>query len=52
MYENKRIFILGFARSGYEASKYLLKHNNFVLINDLKEEKYHDKELWKLSWFT
>lgn len=44
MFENKKIFILGFARSGYEASKYLLKHNNFVLINDLKEEKYHDQD--------
>ena len=44
MYDNKRIFILGFARSGYEASKYLLKHNNKVTINDLKEEKYHDQD--------
>ena len=44
MFENKKIFILGFARSGYEASKYLLKHNNFVLINDLKEEKDHDQD--------
>ena len=44
MYDNKRVFILGFARSGYEASKYLLKHNNKVTINDLKEEKYHDQD--------
>ena len=44
MYENKKIFILGFARSGYEASKYLLKHNNFVLINDLKSEELHDQD--------
>lgn len=43
MFENKKIFILGFARSGYEASKYLLKHNNYVLINDIKKEEYHDK---------
>ena len=42
MYTNKKIFILGFARSGYEASKYLLKNNNYVLINDKKEEKDHD----------
>ncbi len=44
MYENKRIFILGFARSGYESSKYLLKHNNYVLINDIKKEESHDQE--------
>ena len=44
MYENKKIFILGFARSGYEASKYLLKHNNFVLINDIKNEELHDQD--------
>ena len=42
MFENKKIFILGFARSGYEASKYLLKHNNDVLINDIKQEENHD----------
>ena len=44
MFENKKIFILGFARSGYEASKYLLKHNNKVLINDIKQEEYHDSD--------
>ena len=44
MFENKKIFILGFARSGYEASKYLLKHNNKVLINDIKQEEYHDTD--------
>ena len=38
MFENKKIFILGFARSGYEAAKYLIKKGNEVLINDGKEE--------------
>lgn len=43
MFENNKIFILGFARSGYEAAKYLIKRNNEVLINDGKEESFHDK---------
>ena len=28
MFENKKILILGFARSGYEAAKFLSKRNN------------------------
>ncbi len=43
MFENKKIFILGFARSGYEAAKLLAKRGNFVLVNDGKEENFHDK---------
>lgn len=42
MFENKKIVILGFARSGYAAAKYLKKLNNEVILNDLKED--HDKE--------
>ena len=34
MFENKKIFILGLARSGYEAAKVLIKLNNEVIINE------------------
>lgn len=43
MFENKKIFILGFARSGYEAAKFLIKRGNEVLINDGKEEDKQDQ---------
>jgi len=53
MFENKKIFILGFARSGYEACKVLLKRGNKVLLNDAKEESLqnqdHVKELKELG---
>ena len=39
MFENKKIFILGMARSGYEAAKLLVKHNNKIFITDQKEQK-------------
>jgi len=42
MFENNKIFILGFARSGYEAAKFLAKRNNTIILNDMKED--HDKE--------
>ncbi len=38
MYENKNVFILGMARSGYETAKFLSKNNN-VIINDEKNEQ-------------
>lgn len=44
MFENKKIFILGFARSGYEAAKFLIKRGNDVLINDGKDESKVDKD--------
>ena len=44
MFENNKIFILGFARSGYEAAKFLIKRGNEVLINDGKDESKMDKE--------
>ena len=47
MFENKKILILGFARSGYEAAKVLISRNNQVLINDLKEPK--DSEIEKVE---
>jgi len=34
MFENKKIFILGMARSGYSAAKLLQKYNNEILITD------------------
>ena len=37
MFKNKKIFILGMARSGYEAAK-LLAPNNNVLVTDMKEQ--------------
>lgn len=43
MFENKKIFILGLARSGFAAAKYLIKHNNEVVLNDGKEEDKLDK---------
>ena len=41
MFENKKILILGFARSGYEAAKFLLKRGNEVVLTDMKTE--HDQ---------
>lgn len=38
MYSNKKILILGMARSGYEAAKYLSKLNNEVIVTDAKEQ--------------
>lgn len=37
MYKNKKIFILGMARSGYEVAKLLASDNN-VFITDMKEQ--------------
>lgn len=34
MFKNLNILVLGFARSGYEVSKLLIKHNNKITIND------------------
>ena len=47
MFENKKILILGFARSGYEAAKFLIQRQNKVLVNDggtLKEEDQEKKK--------
>ena len=37
MYKNKKFFILGMARSGYEVAKLLAKDNT-VFITDMKEQ--------------
>ena len=44
MFENKKVLILGMARSGYEAAKYLAKKNNTVILNDFKEEKLQNQD--------
>lgn len=49
MYKNKKIFVLGMARSGYEVAK-LLASNNEVFITDMKEQDENKvKELEKLG---
>ncbi len=42
MYENKKVFILGLAKSGYAAAKFLLKEGATVLVNDIKAK--HDDD--------
>ena len=50
MIENKKIFILGMARSGYECAKMLSKYSNEILITDMKEQNSdHVKELQDLG---
>ena len=44
MFENNKIFILGLARSGYQAAKYLIGRGNTVILNDGKEEDKMDPE--------
>ncbi len=43
MFTNNKILILGLARSGYAAAKYLIEHNNEVYLNDGKLEEKLDK---------
>ena len=38
MFENKKIFILGMATSGYEAAKLLSDYNNEIIVTDGKEQ--------------
>ena len=46
MYEDKKILILGMARSGYESAKLLAKHKCDVIVTDMKEQnKEQVKEL-------
>lgn len=42
MFEKKKILILGFARSGYEAAKFLAQRENEVILNDFKDEEVQD----------
>ena len=43
-FKNKKILILGFARSGYEVAKLLINRNNTVYLNDNKTEDKQDKD--------
>ena len=45
MFENKKVLILGMARSGVAAARLLAKRNNRVVINDLSKD--HDKKTIK-----
>ena len=50
MYDNKKIFILGMARSGYEVAKLLSKYTDKILITDAKEQNpEHVQELQSLN---
>ena len=40
MYKNKKIFILGMAKSGYEVAK-LLASDNTIFITDMKKQDEH-----------
>lgn len=44
MFENKKVFILGLARSGYQAAKILIERGNEVILNDGKAEEKLDQE--------
>lgn len=51
MFENKKIFILGMARSGYHAARVLAKRGNTIVLNDknANQDKNHIKELEDLG---
>ncbi len=44
MFTNNKILILGFARSGYESAKLLIKRGNKVLLNEFKPEETQDAD--------
>ena len=44
MFTNKKILILGMARSGVAAARVLVKKKNEVIINDVKEKSLHDRK--------
>ncbi|MDO4963689.1 MAG: UDP-N-acetylmuramoyl-L-alanine--D-glutamate ligase [bacterium] len=50
MFKNKKIFVLGMARSGYEVCRLLSKYNNTILVTDKKEQdQNHIMELNNLG---
>ena len=50
MYKNKKILVLGMARSGYEVSKLLSKYNNEIIVTDKKDQDInHIEELEELG---
>ena len=44
MFQNNKILILGFARSGYHAAKVLMERGNTVILNDSKDESKIDAD--------
>ena len=44
MFQNQKVLILGFARSGYEAAKVLINRGNEVILNDNKKEELLDQD--------
>ena len=42
MFKDNKVLILGMARSGYEAAKFLIKRGNIVYLNEAKEEDKMD----------
>lgn len=44
MFQNNKILILGFARSGYQCAKVLIERGNEVYLNDNKPEDKQDPE--------
>ncbi|MDD4796120.1 MAG: UDP-N-acetylmuramoyl-L-alanine--D-glutamate ligase [Bacilli bacterium] len=49
MFDNKKILILGLARSGYEAAKFLKDKNCDITVTDMKEDIDKVKELESLG---
>ena len=49
MYKDKKIFIVGLARSGYEVAKVLLNYTNNIVLVDENENDEHIKELESLG---
>lgn len=49
MFDNKKILILGLARSGYEAAKFLKNKNCDITVTDMKEDINKVKELESLG---
>ncbi len=47
MFKNKKILILGMAKSGFEAAKLLALHHNQILVTDQKEQKKEDVQVLK-----
>ena len=50
MYQDKKVFVLGMARSGYEVAKLLARHDNQVFVFDaVPQDPNHVKELGDLG---
>ena len=49
MYKDKKIFILGLARSGYEVAKLLANDNDITLVDNSCDEELQKKELEDLG---